>query len=146
MMTDDPKYRFDEMDGFESVEVNTKVRVSYREIWMTVIRTHIVFTKEAQKTLFQRKFIRILYNKEKKQLMALSSPDAGKDTISVCPSAAKNGFSNFCLKELIEKELRYDLSMVKVSIPGRKSRSNPNGIIFDLTKAITSKPRRKEQK
>lgn len=145
-MTDDPKYRYDEMDGFEPLNLNTETKASSNEIWISVIRSHIEITKEAQKTLFQRKYVRILYNKEKKLLLAVSVPDAGKDTLKVCSSATTNGINSMELRKLLEQELRYDLSVVRIKIPGKKSSARPNAIIFDLNKAIASKPIKREKK
>lgn len=146
MMTDDPKYRYDEMDGFEPVELNTSTHAPSNEIWLSMIKSHIGITKEAQKTLFQRKYVRMLYNKEKNLLLAVSVPDAGKDTLKVCSSAHTNGVNSLELRKLLEQELRYDLSIVRIKIPGKKSSARPNAIIFDLNKAIASKPVKREKK
>ena len=146
MMTDDPKYRYDEMDGFEPVELNHKFRASSQELWMSMYNAHVSFTKEARRILFTRKYIRFLYNQEKKLLMVVSVPDLGKDTMMIVKSADSNGMSCKPLRDLLEKELKYDLSVVRIKIPGKKSSARPNAIIFDLNKAIASKPVKREKK
>lgn len=146
MMTTDDNYRYDEMEGFEPVDLKQRSRASSRDIWMTMFGSGLSFSLETRKTLFARKYIRVLYNSEKKKLMVMSSPSDGKDSIFLVRSAAINGLHNASLRALLERELRYDLSVVRVRIPGEPCRSKQNAFIFDLNRAITTKPPQKKEK
>ncbi|MBQ9402139.1 MAG: hypothetical protein IJU38_07180 [Clostridia bacterium] len=146
MKTTDENYRYDELAGFSPVELKSKARASCREIWLSMYKSQLSFSQEAQKTLFARKHIRFLFNPEQRKLLALSSPYAGSDALFLVKSAAANGLSCVGLRDLLERELRYDLSVVRIRIPGEVCRSKPNGIIFDLSRAVTQKPQRKDAK
>lgn len=146
MKTTDDNYHYDEMDGFMPVDLKHKSRASSRDIWMSVFGTGLSFSQETRKTLFVRKYIRFLYNSEQRKLLVMSSPNDSRDSIFLVKSAPINGLHNASLRELLERELKYDLSVVRVRIPGEQSRSKPNAFIFDLNKAITSKPPHRKEK
>ena len=146
MKTTDENYHYDELAGFSPVEMKSKARASCREIWLSMYKNHLSFSCEAQKTLFARKYLRFLFSPDQKKLLVLSSPDSGSGAVFLIKSAAANGLSCVGLRDLLERELRYDLSVVRIRIPGEVCRSKPNGIIFDLSRAVTSKPQRKDAK
>ena len=137
----DENYSFDEFEGFAPMDFSTRICLRGR-IELSVFEGKIGFNREARDVLFARKFIRFAYNAEKRQLLAVSVPNEGKDTIRIT-STAKAYISCAEICRLLEQECRYDLSMVRMRIPGTQSRTKKNAVIFDLTQATTAKPTRK---
>lgn len=137
----DEKYSYDEFEGFTPLDLSMRVCARGR-IELSVFEGKIGFNREARDVLFARKFIRFAYNAEKRQLLAVSVPDEGKDTIRIT-STAKAYISCAEICRLLEQECRYDLSMVRLRIPGTMSRTKKNAVIFGLAQATTAKPTRK---
>ena len=137
----DENYSYDEFEGFTPLDLSMRVCARAR-IELSVFEGKIGFNREARDVLFGRKFIRFAFNSEKRQLLIASVPDEGKDTIRV-PKMARYNISCAEICELLEKECRYDLSVVRIRIPGTVSRTKKNAVIFDLTQVKSVKPTRK---
>ena len=137
----DENYSYDEFEGFTPLDLSMRVCARAR-IELSVFEGKIGFNREARDVLFGRKFIRFAFNSEKRQLLIASVPDEGKDTIRV-PKMARSNISCAEICKLLEKECRYDLSVVRIRIPGTMSRTKKNTVIFDLTQVKSVKPTRK---
>ncbi len=137
MKTVDKSYSYDELEGFEAVDL-AKRRLPSTDIWMSASDSKVRFSSAARSVLFSRPFIRILYNKGTRQLLMISSPDEDRSTIRSSKSAY-NGITANGLRTLLERELKYDLSVVTVRIKGAAARTRANAIIFDLASTETRK-------
>lgn len=144
MKTVDEKYSYDEFEGF--TPVNLKSRICVRDVpELSAFEGRLMFNVAARKILFERKYIRIAYNAETRQMLITSVTNEGTDTIRITASAG----NQICCKpicDLLEKESRFDLHYVRLKIPGTVSRTKKNVVIFDLTAATTVKPLRRKQK
>lgn len=140
----DENYSYDELEGFEGLNF-TRRAVCTDEIWMTVSSTGMIWmTKKAKDILFTRKYIRLAYKPEKKLLLLCSEPNDGPDSIKLQKSS-RNMIQHKQLSQFIGQECRYDLSIVNVRIPGTVCHSKRNAIIFDLNRATSVKPRKREK-
>lgn len=137
----DSNYSYDEFEGFTPLDLSMRVSARGR-IELSAFDGHVGISREGRDVLFVRKYLRFAYNAEKKQLLIASVPDEGKDTIRV-PKMARYNISCAEICRLLEQECRYDLSMVRLRIPGTVSRTKKNAVIFDLAQATTAKPTRK---
>ena len=130
MKTIDANYSYNELEGFSPIVV-TKMSSRF-DIWLSVSKNWTRISAEARKVLLQRDFISFFFNPERKQLLLISCPEPSKSTIRITKSSS-HGLHCAALRDLLEKELRIDLTNHTIRIPGTIARSKKNAVIFELS-------------
>ena len=86
MKTVDAKYSYDELEGFEPVDL--KRQALQGEIWLSMWDRNLSFSKEARKIIFGKKYILIAFNREAKKLLVTASSNGGPN--AVCLPAVRS--------------------------------------------------------
>ncbi len=124
----------EEMSGFEPIPIQE--RRSPLGIWMVVQERTMFFSKSARGIIFGKgEYFRAAYDAGTRRLLL----EAASGTEKYAVRASDTAISCAMLKKLLEKECRYDLSVVRIRIPGIPAKSRKNAVIFDLTKIQTEK-------
>ena len=136
MKTVDANYSYDELEGFETLDLK---RPAPREsVWLSMQGKNLSFSKQVRELLFVKKHIRISYNREQRKLLIASAQGDNPNDI-LLPKTAASCVSCSALQKLLEEECRYGLTNFRMHVPGEAARSRKNAFIFDLGKAAVRK-------
>ena len=131
----DESYSYDELDGFE--QVNVRCKQMFRGCWLSMRDQTLSLSGDAKRAL-GKEYLRIAINREKRLLLIEGAGPEFADAVFY-PERNKAGVSCSGLAKLLERECRYDLSVVRIRIPGNPAKSRKNAVVFDLNKAQTEK-------
>lgn len=139
----DENYSYDELEGFAPLELNQKARKD--DIWISAHKNTLGLSSAARKILLVKTHLRIAYNRERKQLLLQAASDTDKGVIPLPPTASHN-LHCAALTKLLEKECRYDLSIVRIHVYGEVSHTRKGAVIFNLNTVVSKKTGEKEKK
>lgn len=140
----DENYAYDELDGFKSVELPR--RISSDDLWISASLNHISLSRAAKAILFETGYLQFAWNDETKQLLVAAAPGASQNAVRLPKSVHDTGFACRQIRELLERETKRDLSVVRVRLYGTKVKSRRAAIIFDLSSMSAAKIRREPRK
>lgn len=137
MRTDIDDYAYDELAGFQVIDLERKE--SKDEIWLSAGNDLILLSKASREAIFTTEFAQFLYNPETKQLLVAAATAPGKNTIAVTKTVRNTGITSKALFDLLEKETKRDLHTVRIRLYGKKAKTKRSAIIYDLASMVVVK-------
>lgn len=137
MRTDIDAYAYDELAGFQVIDLERKE--SKDEIWLSAGNDNILFSKASREILMTADFVQFLYNSEIRQLLVAAATAPGKNTIRITEAMKSTGVTSKVLFDLLEKETKRDLHTVRIRLYGKKAKTKRSAIIYDLASMVVVK-------
>lgn len=137
MRTDIDAYAYDELAGFQVIDLERKE--SKDEIWLSAGNDNILFSKASREILMTADFVQFLYNSETRQLLVAAATAPGKNTIRITEAMKSTGVTSKVLFDLLEQETKRDLHTVRIRLYGKKAKTKRSAIIYDLASMVVVK-------
>ena len=137
MRTDIDSYAYDELAGFQVLDLGRKE--SKDEIWLSAGNDNILFSKASREILMTADFVQFLYNSETRQLLVAAATAPGKNTIRITEAMKSTGVTSKVLFDLLEQETKRDLHTVRIRLYGKKAKTKRSAIIYDLASMVVVK-------
>lgn len=137
MRTDIDNYAYDELAGFQVLDLGRKE--SKDEVWLTAGNENITLSKASREILMTADYLQFLYNPETRQLLIAAATAPGKNTIHCTKSMKDTGFTSKVVYDLLERETKRDLKTVRIRIYGTKAKTKRSAIIYDLASMVVVK-------
>lgn len=138
MKTVDGSYRYDELEGFEPLDVAGGKQL--KTIPLLTVKTGCLFLNMcAMNIIAGKQFMHVFFNTARKRIMLQASNDYAVNALQV-PHYIKNGVGIGCTKicKEVEKVCKYDTSVVAVRLVGEPAKTKRDALIFDMTNFTTA--------
>lgn len=131
----DENYSYDELEGFEPVEM--RGTISRPElIQLKLQQRTFILTDTAVKALGRPDYVRCMINRDRKLLLVEASDVQDKNAVKMVKNSSaskkKMKFESSRLARVIEELTNRAASAVNMNFDGSAARSRKNALIFDL--------------